>query len=96
MSTCCSRRRGHLGAQLQPAQSAHPGQRTHELRGDNHQFHLEQRQPLYRDLYPLAQPYSHDQGVFAIFGNNLIVNPSEPGLSADAYTVQNVTIIATQ
>jgi hypothetical protein len=44
----------------------------------------------------LAQPYSHDQGVFAIFGNNLIVNPSEPGLSADAYTVQNVTIIATQ
>jgi hypothetical protein len=43
-----------------------------------------------------AQPYSNDQGVFAISGNNLIINPSGPGLSADANTVQNVTIVATQ
>jgi Domain of unknown function (DUF4082) len=41
-------------------------------------------------------PYSNDQGVFAISGNNLIVNPSGPGLSADANTVQNVTIVVTQ
>jgi hypothetical protein len=43
-----------------------------------------------------AQPYSNDQGIFAISGNNLIVNPSGPGLSADVNTVQNVTIVATQ
>jgi hypothetical protein len=43
-----------------------------------------------------AQPYSNDQGVFAMSGNNLIINPSGPGLSADANTVQNVTIGATQ
>jgi hypothetical protein len=43
-----------------------------------------------------AQPYSNDNGVFTISGNNLIVNPSGPGLSADANTVQNVTIVATQ
>jgi hypothetical protein len=41
-------------------------------------------------------PYSNDQGVFAISGNNLIVNPSGPGVSADANTVQNVTIVAIQ
>jgi len=41
-------------------------------------------------------PNSNDQGVFAISGNNLIVNPSGPGVSADANTVQNVTIVATQ
>jgi hypothetical protein len=36
-----------------------------------------------------AQPYSNDQGIFAISGNNLIVkNPSGPGLSADANMVQ--------
>jgi hypothetical protein len=43
-----------------------------------------------------AQPWSNDNGIFAISGNNLIVNPSGPGLSADANTVQNVTIVATQ
>lgn len=43
-----------------------------------------------------AQPYSNDKGVFALSGNNLIVNPSGPGLSADANTLQNVTIVATQ
>jgi hypothetical protein len=43
-----------------------------------------------------AQPYSNDQGIFTISGNNLIVNPSGPGLSADANTVQNVTIVANQ
>lgn len=43
-----------------------------------------------------AQPYSNDQGVFAISGANLIINPSGPGVSADANTVQDVTIVATQ
>jgi hypothetical protein len=43
-----------------------------------------------------AQPYSNDQGVFAISGYNLIVNPSGPGVSADANTLQHVTIVATQ
>jgi hypothetical protein len=44
-----------------------------------------------------AQPYSNDNGIFAISGNNLIVNPSGPGIpAADANTVQNVTIVATQ
>jgi uncharacterized protein DUF4082 len=41
-----------------------------------------------------APPYSNDQGVFAISGNNLIINPSGPGVSADANTVQHVTIAA--
>jgi hypothetical protein len=43
-----------------------------------------------------GSPYSNDQGVFAISGTNLIVNPSGSGVSADANTVQNVTIVATQ
>ena len=43
-----------------------------------------------------APPYSNDQGIFAISGNNLIVNPSGTGLSAAANTVQNVTIVAMQ
>jgi len=41
-------------------------------------------------------PYSNDQGIFTISGNNLIVNPTAPGVSADANTVQNVTVVATQ
>ena len=40
-------------------------------------------------------PYSNDGGVFAISGNNLIVNPAGPGVSADANTTQNVTVVAT-
>ena len=43
-----------------------------------------------------AKPYSNDEGVFAISGSNLIINPAGPGLSADANTVQNVSIVATQ
>lgn len=43
-----------------------------------------------------APPYSNDQAVFALSGNSLIVNPSGPGVSAAANTVQNVTIVATQ
>jgi hypothetical protein len=43
-----------------------------------------------------AQPYSNDQGVFAISGNDLIINPSGPGVSGDANTAQDVTIVATQ
>jgi hypothetical protein len=43
-----------------------------------------------------AQPYSNAQGAFDISGNNLIVNPAGPGLSAYPNTVQNVTVVATQ
>jgi hypothetical protein len=43
-----------------------------------------------------AAPYSDDHGTFAISGNNLIINPSGPGVSADGNTTQNVTILATQ
>jgi hypothetical protein len=43
-----------------------------------------------------AQPYSNDQGIFALSGNNLIINPSGPGLSAAPNSTQNVTIVATQ
>jgi hypothetical protein len=46
--------------------------------------------------FSFAQPYSNDQGIFAISGNNLIISPSGPGVSADANTVQQVTIAATQ
>jgi hypothetical protein len=43
-----------------------------------------------------AQPYSNDQGVFAIAGKNLIINPSGPGVSSDANNTLNVTVVATQ
>jgi hypothetical protein len=43
-----------------------------------------------------APPYSNDQGRFALSGTKLIINPSGPGLTASANTVQNVTIVATQ
>jgi hypothetical protein len=43
-----------------------------------------------------APPYSNDQGIFSISRNNLIINPSGPGVAADGNTVQNVTVIATQ
>jgi hypothetical protein len=43
-----------------------------------------------------AAPYSDDHGTFAISGNNLIINPLGPGVSADGNTTQNVTILATQ
>lgn len=50
----------------------------------------------YTGTLSFAQPYSNDHGVFAISGNSLIINPSGPGLSADANTVQNVTVVAMQ
>jgi hypothetical protein len=43
-----------------------------------------------------AAPYSDDHGTFAISGDQLIINPLGPGLSADGNTTQNVTILATQ
>jgi hypothetical protein len=43
-----------------------------------------------------GSPYSNDNATFAISGNHLIINPAGPGVSADANTVQNVTIVATQ
>jgi hypothetical protein len=41
-------------------------------------------------------PYYNDNATFAISGNNLIINPAGPGVSAVANTLQNVTIVATQ
>jgi hypothetical protein len=41
-------------------------------------------------------PYSNDAAIFAISGNDLIINPSGSGVSSDANTTQNVTIVATQ
>jgi hypothetical protein len=43
-----------------------------------------------------APPYSNAQGIFAISGNNLIINPSGPGVSSAADATLNVTIVATQ
>jgi hypothetical protein len=43
-----------------------------------------------------APPYSNAQGIFAISGNNLIINPSGPGVSSAAGATLNVTIVATQ
>lgn len=43
-----------------------------------------------------APPYSNDKGVFAISGNNLIINPAGPGVSSDANTTLNVKVVATQ
>jgi hypothetical protein len=41
-------------------------------------------------------PYEDDNATFTISGSNLIVNPSGPGVSADASTTQNVTVVAQQ
>jgi hypothetical protein len=43
-----------------------------------------------------APPYSNDGATFAISGNNLIINPSGSGVSSDANTTLNVTIVATE
>ena len=43
-----------------------------------------------------GQPYSNDQGAFAISGENLIVNPAGPGVSSDTDMTLNVTIVAAQ
>jgi flagellar basal body P-ring protein FlgI len=47
-------------------------------------------------ILDFTTPYGSDSNIFAIFGNNVIVNPSGPGLSADGNTVQNVSVIAIQ
>jgi Domain of unknown function (DUF4082) len=41
-------------------------------------------------------PYSSANATFAISGNNLIINPAGPGVSADGGTTLNTTIVATQ
>jgi hypothetical protein len=41
-------------------------------------------------------PNSNGGGVYALSGNNLIINPSGPGVGAAGGSVQNVTIVATQ
>lgn len=43
-----------------------------------------------------AAPFSNDNATFVLSGDNLIVNPSGRGVSADTNTTQNVTIVATQ
>jgi hypothetical protein len=43
-----------------------------------------------------GSPYYDDGTKFAISGNNLIINPAGPGISGNAGTTQNVTIVATQ
>jgi Domain of unknown function (DUF4082) len=50
----------------------------------------------YTGTLSFGPPYSNDQGVFAISEDNLIINPSGPGVSSDANTTLNVTIVATQ
>jgi hypothetical protein len=41
-------------------------------------------------------PYSNDNSTFAISGDQLIINPKGPGVSADGGSLQNVTITANQ
>jgi hypothetical protein len=41
-------------------------------------------------------PNSNDKATFSVSGNNLIINPGGPGVSADGGTTQLVTIVATQ
>jgi hypothetical protein len=42
------------------------------------------------------QPYSNDNGTFALLDNSLLIDPAGPGVSALGDTIQNVTIVATQ
>jgi len=41
-------------------------------------------------------PNNNGGGVYALSGNNLIINPSGPGVGPAGGSVQNVTIVATQ
>jgi hypothetical protein len=41
-------------------------------------------------------PNSNGGGVYALSGNNLIINPSGPGVGPAGGSIQNVTIVATQ
>jgi hypothetical protein len=41
-------------------------------------------------------PYSDDGAVFALSGNQVIINPHGPGIGADGNTTQLTSIIATQ
>lgn len=41
-------------------------------------------------------PFFSDSSVFALSGNDVIVNPDGPGLGADGDTTQMLSIIATQ
>jgi uncharacterized protein DUF4082 len=43
-----------------------------------------------------AAPNGNDNATFALSGNNIVVNPSGPGVGADGGTTQNVTIQAAQ
>jgi hypothetical protein len=47
-------------------------------------------------MLAFGSPNSNDHATFAILGNQLIVNSTGPGLSADGGTNQLVTIVATQ
>ena len=43
-----------------------------------------------------GSPNSNGGGVYALSGNNLIINPAGPGVGPAGGAVQNVTIVATQ
>ena len=96
MSMCCSRRRGaSLALSFNPPNPSIPANTPlgsvvatiTPTWSDGGRF---------IETLSFGSPNSNDQGVFAISGNNLIVNTSGPGVSADANTVQNVTIVAAQ
>lgn len=41
-------------------------------------------------------PYGDDDGVFALSGNDIIVNPDGPGTGSDGGTTQLISVLATQ
>lgn len=41
-------------------------------------------------------PYADDSHTFALSGNNVVINPSGPGVGADGDTTQNITVQAVQ
>jgi hypothetical protein len=43
-----------------------------------------------------GSPYSNAQGIFAISGKNLIINPSGPGVSSGGNNTLSITIVATE
>ena len=61
--------------------------------GSNDRSNLVRQEPIHRHFRAL--PYSNDGGVSALLGNQLIINPSGPGVGGLAGTVQQVTVVAT-
>ena|ERR1700680_1329067 len=81
ISTACYARRPRF-AVAQDAQRDNPGLATTRNPGNVDSF---------------GSPNSSDGGIYAIdSSNNLIINPSGPGVGSAGGTIQNVTIVATQ